>query len=617
MANSELGVQRATRGGSTAWLWLAVFITAAGAPTNFAHTQLLTTTQTHAVGNSNPSPANAAPRATDLPHLAGKRAVATRLDIALELLKLETALADAAKADTLSDATQVRVNKQFDSLTGLFFAGRNAEAIDKLQQLVEAVSGKQRTVLQKALDASKLEIEPAIWPRDGAWPTLAGTSPLGTSPPADSKPVAPDDEPVARLRLRQLHGGGDIKLLAGKHINVLAVRSGESPATAPQNVTLGTLQVPENEGDNLRVELLINRKVADALAASLPVENLRLTLAITGETEAKSDAALLQIVPRQLAAFVADARARFAQQQAVANSLATIASLASPLVRATLLSRIDLASQAPRSSEAGRSLLSLGQLQADITRELPEVAAGRDPYFARPGTWQFTLGQEAGDAPVWVHGPSRGPANSAAGSATQRPGLLIALHGAGGDEAMFPLSYGGGAIRQLCEANNLVLFSPKTEPLMTSAALLDALVARAAAHYNIDPTRIYIIGHSMGAMATASLATQRPLTIAAAACIAGGPLGQPPTGLARLPDLYIVGAELDGLVSPKRLETVTNRWAEAGLPVKFKLAPGLGHTLSVGHELPQAVAFLVNKSLPGGLPAEPLIELPVGNKSSK
>jgi dienelactone hydrolase len=182
---------------------------------------------------------------------------------------------------------------------------------------------------------------------------------------------------------------------------------------------------------------------------------------------------------------------------------------------------------------------------------------------------------------------------------------------------MFPLSYGGGAIRQLCEDNNLVLFSPKTEPVMASAALLDALSARAATHYDIDPTRIYIIGHSMGAMATASLAAQRPLTIAAAACIAGGPLGQPPEGLARLPDMYIVGAELDGLVSPKRLETVTNRWADAGLPVKFKLAPGLGHTLSVGHELPQAVAFLVSKSLPGGMPAEALIELPVGNKSNK
>ncbi len=616
MANSNLGVRCAVgRGyGISARLaaGIAVVLAMHGTALSAAVAQQAPLT------NSKPGPAAAAtaPKAVDLPHLAGKRAVATRLDVALELLKLETALADAAKADTLSDTTQVQVNKQFDSLTGLFFAGRNAEAIDKLQQLIEAVRAAPRTPLQRALDASKIEVEPAIWSRDGVWPKLAGTS-----PPDDAKPIAHEDEPVARLRLRQLHGGGDVTLLAGKKLDVLAV--GSAPAGAglqganatgqPQSFKIGTLEVPANEGDNLRVELLISRKTADALAARLPAENLRITLAAVDDTAAKADAALLQIVPRELGAFAADARAKFTAQEASAKSAATATNPINSLVRATLLSRIDLAGAAPRSSEAGRSLLPLGQLQADITRELPEVAAGRDPYFARPGTWQFTLGPEVGDVPVWVHGPTR----SGTASISQRPGLLIALHGAGGDEAMFPLSYGAGAVRQLCEANNLVLFSPKTEPVMASAALLDTLVARAGLHYDIDTTRIYLIGHSMGAMATAALATQRPLTIAAVACIAGGPLGQPPAGLGRLPEMYVVGAELDGLVSPKRLETVSNRWAEAGLPVKFKLAPGLGHTLCVGHELPQAIAFLVSKSMPGGTPSEPVVQLPIETEKPK
>jgi len=617
MANSKLGVRCAIVGArAIGGRWSAgivILLAVQGLSLPAAAAQQALPASSAAPGTAG---AAVAPRATDSPHFAGKRAVATRVDVALELLKLETALADAAKADTLSDATQVQVNKQFDSLTGLFFAGRNAEAIDRLQQLVEAVSGTPRSPLQKALDASKIEVEPIIWSRDGVWPKLAGVS-----PPSDGKPLASEDEPVVRLRLRQLHGGGDVTLLAGKKLDVLAVRSGQAvaglqganAAVGPQSFKLGTLEVPANEGDNLRVELVISRKTADALAAELPAENLRITLAAAGEVEAKADAALLQVVPREVAAFAADARSKFTAQEAAAKAGGTGASSIHPLVRATLLSRIDLAGATPRSSEAGRSLLPLGQLQADITRELPEVVAGRDPYFARAGTWQFTLGPEVGDVPVWVHGPTR----SATASVVQRPGLLIALHGAGGDEAMFPLSYGAGAIRQLCEANNLVLFSPRTEPVMASAALLDTLVARAAAHYEIDPTRVYIIGHSMGAMATASLAAQRPMTIAAAACIAGGPLGQPPIGLSRLPDMYVVGAELDALVSPKRLESVSNRWADAGLPVKFKLAPGLGHTLSVGHELPQAVAFLVSKSMPGGTPIEPVMQLPVENEKTK
>jgi predicted esterase len=531
-----------------------------------------------------PRPATAAPTAGAFANLAGKRAAANRLDVALELLKLEQSLVDASRAGRLVHIKLAEVNKAFDSLTGLFFAGRNAEAIEKLQQLEESLADAPRSDLQKALDACKLEIDPPLW--------------TTSFPAAAEVPEGSEPKPALAFRLRQLHGGGEVNLLAGRTVRIIAEPATPGPGT-PAQVELGTIRIAETVGEIFRFEQRFDAAAAGKLVTDLlaktPADNLRIGLVLEGTPVRRSDVNRVQLLAEPLTAM---------KQRALGQLDKISPGTVHELTQATLRSRIGLASRAPASNEAGKSLLSLGALAREIDGELSQIAAGKDPYADRAGTWQFTLDEADGSLPVWVHAGKR---------QAQAPGLLIALHGAGGDEAMFPLSYGAGAARDLCERNNLVLVSPKTEPLMSTPALLDKVIARASHHYGIDSTRIYVLGHSMGAITASSLATQRPLTIAAAVCIAGGPSGIAPTSLLRLPPMLVIGAELDNLVAPSRLRPAAERWAAAGLPVTFKLSGGTGHTLCVGYELTGAINWLTRQRMPGAAAAfEPAN--PEGNK---
>jgi len=547
------------------------------------------------------------PRAADIPTRAGRRAIATRLDIALELIKLERALAAARVDGRLSAAETKRVNQSFDTLTGLFFAGRNAEAIDRLQQLRDTLSLPPRTELGRAVDALKPEIEPALL-------VLGEGAPIG-------------------VRIRPLHAAGDrsnaelgggertIAVLSGRTLRVML-----TPVPAPgqqstgASVELCSVVIPDlgikaaqeagQEGmisvkppsGGLRIEREISGEAAAAIYDALKPGAYSIDLQLAGETVAapiavkRADVGRVQVVAEPLDSFAARAQTALA---------AVDSSRIVPLALATVQSRIDLASRSPRPADAGRSMLSLASLQRDVQAEIASMASARvigpaaDPYFNRTGLWQLTLGPDAADVPVWLYGPPIKSGSTSGSALGSTPGLLIALHGAGGDEAMFPLSYGAGEILSLCAQYNLVLASPRTEPLMSGPGIVDALIARASVHYNIDSRRIFVIGHSMGAITVASLATQRSYTIAAAVCIAGGPVATTPP--ARSSPLLVLAAELDGILPAARLAPVVERWAAAGRDVTFRTLADTGHTLCVGPALGDAVKWLSER--PFSIPA--------------
>lgn len=535
------------------------------------------------------------PRAVDIPNRAGRRAIATRLDIALELIKLERALAAARVDGRLSPAETKRVNQSFDTLTGLFFAGRNAEAIDRLQQLRETLSTPPRTELGRAIDALKPEIEPALL-------VIGEGAPIG-------------------VRIRPMHaagersegelGGGErtIAVLSGRTLRVML-----TPVPAPgQQAAGGSVELCSVVIPDLRAKPGTDAGHEGMISVKPPTGGLRIERKISGEAAAVIYNALkpgayaidLQLVGETAAAPIAVMRADIGRVQVVSEPLATFAARAqtalaavdssriAPLALATVQSRIDLASRSPRPADAGRSLLSLAAIQRDVKAEIASMASARatdsaaDPYFNRVGLWQLTLGPDAADAPVWMYGPPITTGST--------PGLLIALHGAGGDEAMFPLSYGAGEILSLCAQYNLVLASPRTEPLMSGPGIVDALIARASVHYNIDSRRIFVIGHSMGAITAASLAVQRSYTIAAAVCIAGGPVATTPPS--RSSPLLVLAAELDGIIPAARLSPVAERWAAAGHDVTFRVLADTGHTLCVGPALGDAVKWLSERPI--------------------
>ena len=164
-------------------------------------------------------------------------------------------------------------------------------------------------------------------------------------------------------------------------------------------------------------------------------------------------------------------------------------------------------------------------------------------------------------------------------------GLLLALHGAGGEPDMFIDAYGQGVIADLALANRLVLVSPATGPFVTSAEPFDSVVAMVRRLVPLDSSRVYVLGHSMGAGAAAQLAQQRPQQIAAVACLAGGR----PVTVVGAPRLLFLGAALDPIIPAKNV-----RAAAEGSPTgRYEELPHEGHTLMVRRGVLRAVPWLV------------------------
>ena len=165
-------------------------------------------------------------------------------------------------------------------------------------------------------------------------------------------------------------------------------------------------------------------------------------------------------------------------------------------------------------------------------------------------------------------------------------GVLIALHGAGGDENMFADAYGRGVAARLARENDLVFVSPATTPFMTSAVQFDSLMAVLGREYSIDGKRVYVMGHSMGAGAAARLAQERPQAISAVACLAGGAA----VTVAGAPPVLFIGAQLDPIIPAARVKA-----AAAATPTgSYEERANEGHTLMVRAGVLRAVPWMLN-----------------------
>jgi poly(3-hydroxybutyrate) depolymerase len=198
-----------------------------------------------------------------------------------------------------------------------------------------------------------------------------------------------------------------------------------------------------------------------------------------------------------------------------------------------------------------------------VTAEVAALEKGRNPYARREGDlWRSYRGTNGSTVPVRVIAPP--------GAASKSMGVLIALHGAGGDENMFAMAYGQGVAARLARENNLLFVSPATTPFMSSAVQFDSLMAVLGRDYRIDPARVYLMGHSMGAGAAARLVQERPQAIAAVACLAGGSA----VTAAGAPPMLFIGAALDPIIPAARVKA-----AAAGTPDKVTLNFYLPHSI--------------------------------------
>jgi predicted esterase len=331
--------------------------------------------------------------------------------------------------------------------------------------------------------------------------------------------------------------------------------------------------------------------VIDARAGSIALEAWRL-----GRHELELVAAEgVPAVP--VGAFEVVARRPETVAQELSARLDAVAS-ADPQDLAAVRSRLDLLTASPSSARGIEFLSDQAALAAECERDVALIEAGGSPFVGRRDDHWRTISAGAVRIPVRV----------AAGEGENLP-LVIALHGAGGDENMFFSGYGNGLLKRLARERGFVAVTPYTPTFMASPLLLDAIVAEAVRCLGVDRCRIVILGHSLGAGATGSITGLRPAVPAAVAFLAGpAPVPPKPLEPGAWPPMLACIAELDGVIPAASIASSVERAKSRGAPIESRNYPDEGHTLMVGACLPDALEFLLTS--PPRKPAERAAEPP-------
>jgi len=256
--------------------------------------------------------------------------------------------------------------------------------------------------------------------------------------------------------------------------------------------------------------------------------------------------------------------------------------------RAAVRARAGLLAESFNPEKTAQALMESAKLLAQIRAEAAALEAEKNPFAGRKGdTWRvFKSGDK--DFPFRIFVPAE------ADTAKPLP-LIIALHGAGGDENMFMDGYGAGLIKKLAAERRAIVVTPRTDALLGahSAETFDALLETIGLDYALDPKRLFVLGHSMGGMGTAALLVARGGKIAAAACLCG--FSGFPEGVQGIPPTLIITGELDPISNPRRIEPLYEKARAAGYPVEYRRVPNHGHTLTVAKILPDVISWLWSK----------------------
>jgi predicted esterase len=209
-------------------------------------------------------------------------------------------------------------------------------------------------------------------------------------------------------------------------------------------------------------------------------------------------------------------------------------------------------------------------------RLLADIEIGKDPFTRQYGDLQKSYRSAADNSlqPYRLFIPS-------AYDGRKPFPLIILLHGMFGDENSMFDSYGNGAFELLAEKRGYIVACPKgreTTSMYRGLAEQDVLdvLADVSRAYKVDPNRIYLTGHSMGAYGTWSIAIDHPEIFAALAPISGG--GDPVAVVktAKIPQLVTHG-DADPTVPVANSRMMVEALKKAGAEVKYNEIPGGNH----------------------------------------
>lgn len=466
-----------------------------------------------------------------------KRLGITRADLAASYLRLEQAyFASPPAGQRAAD-----INRGFDRATLAFFMGRSGQAIEQIDALTDSLHVPPNTAAEKAAASLKAVVEPPVWSIEKPGTTVVRVVSLYEAP-----------FPMAEEVLLQLSA---------------VAANGQTVWQAPLSVRCG----PEAKVDaTLPIEIPSAKLVAGLYRIELGSADGRQL--VVGRFNVVTGPPLDE------------------QRTAIAARLDKIAADTPQMIQAlaTCRARNALLTDQPSPANSAQFLADLNALAQQVGAETATLETGRDPYQRRAGDYWRVLVAGSAEVPLRVY--------ASQGAVQEKPApLLIVLHGAGGDENMFPEAYGAGVIKKIADEHGLLIASPSTYRFGSNPQRIAELVDALAYDYAIDRNRIYLLGHSMGAGAAAGLIRGSAKTVAAACCMAGGNNFQSPTGI---PPLLVLLAELDAVVPVKSVQAAAERAQQAKMPVELKIVPNYGHTLLVGDQLGAAVEWLLKHQLP-------------------
>lgn len=222
--------------------------------------------------------------------------------------------------------------------------------------------------------------------------------------------------------------------------------------------------------------------------------------------------------------------------------------------------------------------------RVDFARELREaeaaltaLEAGKSPFAGRKGDFRRAYRSTVDSTlqPYRLFVP-------AAYDGVKALPLVVALHGMGGNENSFFDLYANGALKTEAEKRGYLVVTPKgrgAASMYQGDAEKDVMdvLAEVRRDYLVDPSRIFLTGHSMGGYGTWSIAMNHPEVFAALAPVAGGGNPARMDAIRHIPQLVVHG-DADRTVAVTQSRNMVEAAKKAGAEVKYIEVPGGNHT---------------------------------------
>ncbi len=289
---------------------------------------------------------------------------------------------------------------------------------------------------------------------------------------------------------------------------------------------------------------------------------------------------------------------------------ATVAQLEAEAKTAPEELRAEILFPVDRMRNVNRGVLELRML--DINKDfavadsvVAAVKQHRDPFAGRTGDFKrhYALTSANEILPYRLYVPTSYKANTGAP-------LIIALHGLGATEDSFFDSY-GKALPQLAEQGGYILAGalgyrvdggygwgigtpPADSAARRSSELseLDVMqvLAQVRKQYNIDPKRIYLMGHSLGAIGTWKIAAKYPDVWAALGLFSGQGTPASAQQMKGIPE-FVVHGDDDPTVNVRGSRAMVAALKALNTEVVYIEVPGGNHSSVVQPNLAGMIEF--------------------------